>query len=150
MHLTIRERRDRNILDNLLVAAEDVKLPKSSNRYRLAAAIIKKNRILGMGINNYCKSHPLQAKYAKHKKAIYPCAEVNSVHNAIKRHGREELRGATIYVARLRYANSKRTELISGLAYPCVGCQKHIKELGIKKIIYTLDDGNFACEEVGE
>lgn len=145
---SIRERRDQRIIDNLLVLTEDVILNKSNNRYRLAAAVVKRNKVLGSGVNNYKKTHPAQAKYRTHDLAVYPCAETSALLNAKKRVGDDGLKGATIYVVRAKWTDPSRSTLSQGLAKPCEGCIKRIKEAGIAKIVYTQNDHGFVCEEV--
>ena len=43
-------------------------------------------------------------------------------------------RGVTLYVVRVRPDGS------SGLSRPCPQCAKYISGLGIKKVIYSVDD----------
>lgn len=43
-------------------------------------------------------------------------------------------RGVTLYVVRVRPDGT------SGLSRPCPQCAKYISELGIKKVIYSVDD----------
>lgn len=142
---TINDRRDARIINNLMLLAEDVEFGQSS-RYRLASAIVKKRKILGYGINSYKKTHPLQAKFKKNDAAIYLCAETACIINSSKRFNPNELVGSTIYIVRIKYTDAARQNITTGLAYPCIGCQKRIKEAGISKFVYTTEGGKYKCE----
>jgi len=96
-----------------------------SGNQRMAACIVKKKRLVSIGFNKN-KTHPLMAKFCKHKKAIYLHAEIDAIINA-----KEDIRGATMYVLRVRRAGER------GLAKPCPGCAKAIKFFGIKKVYHT-------------
>ena len=52
-------------------------------RARLAAALVKNNKIISFGINRK-KTDPLQAKFGKNKDAIYLHAEIHAIKNALR------------------------------------------------------------------
>lgn len=108
------------------------------SRARLAAAIIKNNRIISFGINRK-KSDPLQAKYCKNKEAIYLHAEIHSIKNALKNFDVDELRGSTMYICRVKRPTQYSKKWVWGLAKPCSGCSRALAEFGIKNVIYTTD-----------
>jgi deoxycytidylate deaminase len=67
-------------------------------------------------------------------------------HNLYTRHAEErathkvwrsELVGATVYVARPMYTKN----VPIGLAKPCVNCEKLLRGLGIKKVVYSTMGG---------
>lgn len=99
-------------------------------------AVYQKN-IIGIGCN--CnKTHPIQKKYNKYRKqsdTMLPKlhAEINCI-NSI-RHLDINFSKVKLYIYRIR---KDRT---FGLSRPCPSCMAAIKDLGIKDIYYTTNDG---------
>lgn len=92
-------------------------------------------QILSEGFNKWRMSCHLGRRYS----------EYNSIHaeiDAMRQIRRSELVGTTIYVARFTkngdYANSK----------PCTCCDKAIRDLGIRKMVYTHSEYPFIREEI--
>jgi len=102
-------------------------------KFPMAAAVVKKNRIIGIGWNRM-KSHPFQAKFGKNQDAIFLHAEIHAIKNAIKDHSLDELRGARMIVLR-------KTARGYGLAKPCIGCMRALVEFGIETVHYSTSDG---------
>ena len=98
--------------------------------YKLAACIEYRNDIIAYGFNQ-TKTHPFQAKFAKHQEAIYLHAEVHAIYNALKKLPVEELSKCTLYVMRV---NKEGEALIS---CPCKGCQMAINTFNIKHVYFT-------------
>lgn len=96
-----------------------------------AALIVKGGNILSHSYNSpkrnaFVDLHALHAGFTTHAE----CASVLRARRKI------DLRGTTLYVARVRkldgaVANSR----------PCESCQEIVKKYGIKKVIYTTDEG---------
>ncbi len=97
----------------------------STYRHRLGAVIVKKNRILSVGFNKPEKTHPRSGNLFRTTHAEL---------DAILRCPEESLKGSTIFVVR---------EAASGLAMakPCQFCLELIKAVGIKRVVYSTDDG---------
>lgn len=99
-------------------------------------AVYQKN-VIGVGYN--CnKTHPTQKKYNKYRKSsdsMLPKlhAEINCI-NSI-RHLDINFSKVKLYIYRIR----KDREF--GLSRPCPSCMAAIKDLGIKDIYYTTNDG---------
>lgn len=93
--------------------------------HRLGAVIVKKNRVLSVGYNKPHKTHPESKTRFK---------TVHAEFDAIKKLSEADLRGATIYVMR----DAKSGER---MARPCQCCMDLIKLVGIKKIIYSSNEG---------
>lgn len=112
--------------------------------YKIAAAIIYKNKIIKLS-HNEIKSHTFQKQYAKNEHAIYFHAETSVIHKARKILGDEKLKKATLIVARVSQIRSKAQQKLMGHniaeAKPCEGCESCIKDFGIKKVIYTTQQG---------
>lgn len=127
------------IFDTLERIAVDLE-PASNTR--LAAAIVYRNRIISLGVNQM-KSHPMQAKFCKHESAIYWHSETNAIFNAIKNGDEELLPKSTMYILRVKRPEANVETFVRGLAKPCSGCARAIDEYGIKQVIYTTDNGDY-------
>lgn len=129
----------RNIINTLAKVAEaNDEYPKA----RLAAAIVKNNKIISIGINRM-KSDPLQARFGKNKEAIYLHAEIHAIKNSLREIDVEDLKNCILYICRVRQPKSK-TPYEWALAKPCEGCSRAIVEFGLRKVIYT--SGPDVCE----
>ena len=53
---------------------------------------------------------------------------------------KEELRKATLYVARVKYVDNKSKRAIWAESKPCTGCQKAIKSYGILHVVHTCEE----------
>ena len=118
-----------NILSKIAIAVEPVA------QARIAAAIVYKNEIVSIGINQR-KTHPFQAKYSKNEDSIFLHAETDAIKNALKNISVEDIYSSTLYVCRVKIENNK---FIFGLAKPCCGCMRAISNFGINKVFYSLD-----------
>ncbi len=108
---------------------------KSSHTFRLGAVIFDKKTLISKGYNSGCKSakklHPRFHKY-------------NSIHAEVAAilAARSDLKKCTLLVIRI---NKNKKNFL--LARPCVNCLKYIKYVGIKKIIYSINEYPFLKEE---
>lgn len=98
-------------------------------RHLLTATVFnKQGKVIGQATNNYTKSHPLQAHFAKlagENHRIYLHAEIA----ALLKCGLK--RPYEIYV-------SRQTKDGPGNAAPCPVCRLALEHFGVKKIGYTL------------
>lgn len=112
-------------------------------RYKVGAVVVMNHRIISSGHNSDSKTHPLQKKYNKyrftdegeHKQH----AELSALLPLIK--ARVDLSNATIFT----YREHKNNRI--AMSRPCKSCLQLIKDLGIKKICYTTEDG-YAYEQI--
>lgn len=89
----------------------------------------KKGRLISSAENNYDKSHPLQAHFAKkvgHSHRIYLHAEISAILRAKER---------PIHKIRIERFGRRGALLPS---HPCPICMEAIRTFGIKQIEYTL------------
>lgn len=110
--------------------AQAVDLAKMSEcNYKHGAVIRKSGKTISVGVN-YGVNDPayLSDEVAAEHAAIH--AEVAAMNAARK----VDLNGATIYVARVIKNGEPR------MSKPCERCQKALKERGIRKVFYTLDN----------
>jgi len=94
-----------------------------------ATALDKRGKKISSAQNNYFRTHPLQAKYAKHvgldkKQSLH--AEISCIIRA---------KGKEIHKIKIeRYDASGNPKL----SKPCPICEMAIKEAGIKFVEYTV------------
>jgi tRNA(Arg) A34 adenosine deaminase TadA len=131
-----------NLLETLTKVAE---ANDEYPRARLAAALVKSNKVLSIGINRN-KTDPLQAKYGRNDESIFLHAEIHAIKNALREHSLEDIENSTLYVCRVKRPEQKSKKWVWGLARPCDGCSRAIAEFGIKNVIYTTD--THMCYEV--
>lgn len=99
-------------------------------RARVGAVICKGDRILSSGYN--------QIRYTKYLQRPFPesvHAEQAAIVKLLKEQRFHDLIGATLYVCRIGRDGAIR------LARPCPACNAAIKAVGIKRVIYTINDG---------
>jgi len=124
------------VLDLLAVVAEGVDRNTTSSGARLAAAIVYKNRIISIGINQK-RSHPFQARYSKNGDAIYLHAETDTIRGALRYLSEKQLSKSTLYICRIKHEDGRDSPIIWGLSKPCVGCQRAIATFDIKGVVYS-------------
>lgn len=105
--------------------------PPSKIRYRLAACLVKNNRVISVGFN-HVKTDPFQQQYATTPFNIYCHAEVNAIKKALRKGKLKKLNNTTLYVARVRRDGTV------GLARPCAGCMRAIAEFSINRVVWTV------------
>ena len=109
-------------------------------QHRHAAVIVKGSRVLAVGRNRN-KTHPVSVFYEDGEeipKTIH--AELDAI-SRVK--NKEQLKGATIYVARVGRGGHP------GMSCPCEMCQELIGKYGLKRAVFTTDDGIGSIEFTG-
>lgn len=115
---------------------------KSTQRYKHGAVITQGSKIMFTGFN--------QNNRTKILNSVHTCvhSEIDVINKLIKhlkrKHGKHYLKYAkkySLYVVRLikLHKNAKKYSLANSL--PCYYCSKKIKEIGLKNIIYSNEDG---------
>lgn len=127
---------NQGIIDTLAKVAE----ANPHNAEKMASAIVYRNRIISIGMNSM-KSHPLQAKYAKNEHAIFLHSEIAAIKNALREIDVDDMSKCEIYIARVKKEKPFTKKYVLGLAKPCIGCERAIAEFGLKRVVYTCDDG---------
>ena len=98
----------------------------SSSRKRLGAILVSGGRVVGRGTNRVPNDTAL----------IGWDATTNSTHAeiaALRDYG-SSMKNGTIYVARLGKSGIPR------MSKPCKKCQKALRDAGVKKVVYTVDN----------
>lgn len=107
---------------------------------KLAAAIVWRNRIISVGLNSM-KTHPLQAKYGRNKHSVFLHAEIAAIKNALREIDVDDFTKCEIYIVRVKKERPFSKKYVRGLAKPCSGCARAIAEFGLRRVIYTCDNG---------
>lgn len=106
----------------------------SHDRVKIGAVIVRGGKVVGKGFNT-TKSHPLQLYYNQKAGRLAPKSSCHAELAAIINAGRNDLSGATIYVARFdrvgQLANCR----------PCRACQLALDRAGIKDVKFTTEEG---------
>jgi deoxycytidylate deaminase len=89
---------------------------------------------------NSTKTHPVQAKNAKHPEAIRLHAEVAAYITARKIFNSRDFERSSLYIMRVHKKPSTK-ELVIAMAKPCTGCAGLIRELRVRKVFYSNDEG---------
>jgi deoxycytidylate deaminase len=98
-----------------------------SHRCFHVAFLVKKNKILHIGINSN-KSHPRILDY-EYKK--YAGTKTHAELSAVLRSGREDLSDFELISVRINLRGN------FAMAKPCSGCQSLLEQVGIKRVYYT-------------
>jgi tRNA(Arg) A34 adenosine deaminase TadA len=118
-------------LPSSLKRAREARLMSDHPQHQLGAVIIQKNKIISFGANYIQKTHPAIRFIGKNEhKTLH--AEMVCI---LKIKNKDILKGATIAVYREKKDGS------FGLSKPCSICYRFLKYYGIKKVIYTTEDG---------
>lgn len=123
---------------DILMNLKTLAMSSSHPKVFIASALVHRNKIISFGLNSM-KSHSFQKRYSKNEHAIFLHAEVAAIH-AAKKLKFDRFENSILYVARMKYNDTTKSSIISGLAAPCDGCIRCIQDHGIKTVIYTLDD----------
>lgn len=113
-------------ISGLRIAKKEAK-KSGFKQHRLGAVIVKGSRILSTGFN--------QRRYTKEFKRPTLHAEADAILKLLKAGRQADLVGATIYVCRFTAGG------VVGCAKPCPACSDLIKSVGIRKVVFTEDDG---------
>ena len=131
----------KKVNEGILHTLAKVAAANPAQREKLAAAIVCRNRIISVGMNSM-KSHPMAAKYGKNPHAIFLHAEVAAIKNALREIEVDDFTKCDIYITRVKKEKPFTNKYVWGLAKPCSGCERAIAEFGLKRVIYTCDDGD--------
>lgn len=114
----------------------------SDHRAKIGCVVVNKHRIISSGFNSRTKCHKVQAILDKE---IFGCdcpgkmhAETTALLPLIR--DNVDLNRASIFVYR------QHKDGTIACARPCARCERLIKQCGIKKIYFTVDNG-FAEEK---
>lgn len=128
-----------------LSKALKVALDSDFQRTHVGCVAVYHGRIIGAEYNTN-KTHPMQKYYNGYRnphsnKYLAPKmhAEINCI---------SSIQNMKIDFSKVKlYVTRYKKDMSFGIARPCVACMKAIKDIGIRHIYYTTDDG-FAYERL--
>lgn len=117
--------------------AKEISLSSKYPRIHIGAIAVYHNAVIAKGMNDF-KSNPTQMQYNKYRKIKAPIhnnvhAEINML-NKIK-YLDIDFSKVKIYIYREDLNNH------IAMSKPCKACMAYIRQLGIKEIHYTINDG---------
>jgi deoxycytidylate deaminase len=127
-----------------LEEARAVSLLSDFDRVHIGCVITYNDKVIASGYNNR-KTDPVQAKYNRYRKS-YGTRTKHFCHAevmALKRIVNLELDSRNIIVYNYRENADGRPSL----SRPCPACMRFIKDLGIRRLIYSTDNEYGWCEE---
>jgi deoxycytidylate deaminase len=107
---------------------------QSTGMFKLGSVVAKSGRFLARGMNYYDKYNPIARAYFK-----FPT--VHAEVDALNKLSPENIRGATIYVFRIR------KDGMPAMSRPCYRCMNTMRALGIRKVIYSVEEYPYYVEE---
>lgn len=102
-------------------------LKSEHSQHKLGAVIVKGHRILSTGYNQIRPSALLDAETLH--------AEAAAILKLLKNNRQHDLVGSDLYVSRFTRGGK------IGLSLPCDDCRRLIRSVGIRRVMYTTDDG---------
>lgn len=126
--------------------AKEISKNSDFNKIHIGCIAVYQGNIIGVGYNSN-KTHPVQKYYSKYRNNRIYCGYL-----APKLHAEisclNTIRFMDINFSKVKlYIYRSRKDQEYGLSRPCPSCMAAIKDLGIKHIYYTTNDG-FAYEEM--
>lgn len=100
-----------------------------NSQFRLGSVLVYKKRIISSGVN----SHHTDRKMLK----FYPYPFVHAESAAIFKRGLDNCYGCVLYSCRV-----KKDGTIA-LSKPCQFCSDLIKEVGIKRVVYSISENEY-------
>lgn len=117
-----------------LKLAEVMSTYSDFNRIHIGACVVKKKSVISTGCNKN-KTHPIQEKYNNKSLSFKKTkAKLHAEMDALIKAGNDAA-GATLYVFRRGNDNIYR------ISKPCNACMNFIKDCGIIRVVYTIENG---------
>lgn len=129
-------KREKIIIDNLFDITKDIEGVRSS---RHAAAVVKRGIVYGMGVNSN-KTDAFQQQFTNNPEKVFSHAEIAALKRTKNQLRTDDLSDFTLIIIRGK-KDDGTNEWQFGDSKPCDMCQKAIESFGIRKIIYSIEDG---------
>lgn len=109
-------------------------------KFKTGCVVVYKNRVISSSCNLQ-KSHPLQDQYNIYRKD--KISDHRALHNWVHAeiHALSYIYGDDIQWSKVGIYVYRITKAGYGLAKPCPSCMQLIRDLGIKNVFYTTNDG---------
>lgn len=122
--------------------AKQVATISDFNKVHIGCVAVYRGQVIGIGCNTN-KTHPYQAKYNKLRDDIWTEHKAHAEIACLNQIKHMDLKWSKVklYIFRTRYDKPY------GMCRPCSACMGAIKDIGIKNIYYTTDNG-YVYEEI--
>ena len=105
-------------------------------KINIGCVAVYQGTIIGVGFNTN-KTHPMQKKYNRYRNGENFIPKLHAEINCLN-----SIRYLDINFSKVKlYIYRKRKSAKYGMCRPCPSCMAAIKDLGIKHIYYTTDEG---------
>ena len=105
-------------------------------KINIGCVAVYQGTIIGVGFNTN-KTHPMQKKYNRYRNGENFIPKLHAEINCLN-----SIRYLDINFSKVKlYIYRKRKSAKYGMCRPCASCMAAIKDLGIKHIYYTTDEG---------
>ena len=101
---------------------------KSTSEIQMGAVLTQGRKVISSGFNKMNQTHPRYRRIRSLKNIHAELACILGIH-------KNDLKGCEVYVARVRKSGA------SALAAPCEACITLLREVGCKKVVFTISDG---------
>lgn len=128
-------------INRYLDMAKEVSKYSDFTRQHLGAVAIYRGSLLATGYNT-CKTSPLQKKYNHEREYMVEAGfrNTNSTHAEVA--CLSKIRYLDIDFSKVRlYVYREHKNGVKALARPCPACQKMIKDMGVKEVWFTTENG---------
>ena len=106
------------------------------DKINIGCIAVYQGTIIGVGFNTN-KTHPIQKKYNRYRNGEDFIPKLHAEINCLN-----SIRHLDINFTKVKlYIYRKRKTVKYGMCRPCPSCMAAIKDLGIKNIYYTTNDG---------
>ncbi len=105
-------------------------------KVNIGCIAVYQGTIIGVGFNTN-KTHPMQKKYNRYRNGENFIPKLHAEINCLN-----SIRYLDINFSKVKlYIYRKRKSVKYGICRPCPSCMAAIKDLGIKHVYYTTDEG---------
>lgn len=105
-------------------------------KVNIGCIAVYQGTIIGVGFNTN-KTHPMQKKYNRYRNGGNFIPKLHAEINCLN-----SIRYLDINFSKVKlYIYRKRKSMKYGICRPCPSCMAAIKDLGIKHVYYTTDEG---------
>lgn len=110
-------------------------------KHHLGAVAIYRGSLLATGCNS-CKTSPLQKKYNHEREYMVEASFANTNSTHAEMACLSKIRYLDIDFSKVKlYVYREHKNGVKALARPCPACQKMIRDMGIKEVWYTTENG---------
>ena len=128
-------------INRYLDMAKEASKNSDFTKHHLGAVAIYRGSLLATGCNS-CKTSPLQKKYNHEREYMVEASFANTNSTHAECACLSKIRYLDIDFSKVKlYVYREHKNGVKALARPCPACQKMIKDIGIKEVWFTTENG---------